>query len=80
MHIDARRLKTLFLDHPNVKLCLSGHIHLRDSVMYNGVTYACNGAVCGNWWRGAYQETQPGYALVDLWNDGSFRVDYVRYE
>ncbi len=80
MHIDARRLKTLFSAHSNIKLCLSGHVHLRDSAVYNGVTYACNGAVCGNWWRGAYQETQPGYALVDLWNDGSFRIEYVRYD
>jgi 3',5'-cyclic-AMP phosphodiesterase len=79
MHNDARRIKDLFLQHPNVKLCLSGHIHLRDSLEYNGVTYACNGAVCGNWWRGNYQETKPGYAIVDLWNDGTFKIKYVTY-
>jgi 3',5'-cyclic-AMP phosphodiesterase len=79
MHIDARRLKTLFSAYPNVRLCLSGHIHLRDSAVYNGVTYACNGAVCGNWWRGDYQETKPGYAIVDLYNDGMFKVQYVQY-
>jgi 3',5'-cyclic-AMP phosphodiesterase len=79
MHNDARRIKDLFLQHPNVKLCLSGHIHLRDSLEYNGVTYACNGAVCGNWWRGNYQETKPGYAIVDLWNDGTHKIEYVTY-
>jgi 3',5'-cyclic-AMP phosphodiesterase len=79
MHIDARRLKTLFAAHNNVRLCLSGHIHLQDSAVYNGVTYACNGAVCGNWWRGNYQETKPGYAVVDLYNDGKFNVEYVQY-
>jgi 3',5'-cyclic-AMP phosphodiesterase len=79
MHIDARRLKTLFTAHPNVRLCLSGHIHLQDSAIYNGVTYACNGAVCGNWWRGNYQETKPGYAIVDLYNDGAFNLEYVQY-
>jgi 3',5'-cyclic-AMP phosphodiesterase len=79
MHNDARRIKDLFLKHPNVKLCLSGHIHLRDSLEYNGVTYACNGAVCGNWWQGNYQETKPGYAIVDLWNDGSHKIEYVTY-
>lgn len=79
MHSDARRIKDLFLKHPNVKLCLSGHIHLRDSLEYNGVTYACNGAVCGNWWRGNYQETKPGYAIVDLWNDGTHKIEYVTY-
>jgi 3',5'-cyclic-AMP phosphodiesterase len=79
MHSDARRLKDLFLQHPNLRLCLSGHIHLRDALEYNGVTYACNGAVCGNWWRGNYQETTPGYAIVDLWNDGSHKIEYVTY-
>ena len=80
MHIDARRFKTLFNAHPNVRLCLSGHIHLQDSAVYNGVTYACNGAVCGNWWRGSYQETKPGYAVVDLYNDGAFKLEYVQYD
>jgi 3',5'-cyclic-AMP phosphodiesterase len=79
MHIDARRLKTLFVAYSNVRLCLSGHIHLQDSAVYNGVTYACNGAVCGNWWRGNYQETKPGYAVVDLYNDGSFNLEYLQY-
>jgi 3',5'-cyclic-AMP phosphodiesterase len=80
MHLDARRFKTLFATHPNVRLCISGHIHLRDSAVYNGVTYACNGAVCGNWWRGNYQETKPGYAIVDLYNDGAFNIEYVQYD
>jgi 3',5'-cyclic-AMP phosphodiesterase len=80
MHIDARRIKNLFAAHSNVRLCLSGHIHLRDSAVYNGVTYACNGAVCGNWWRGNYQETKPGYAVVDLYNDGQFKIDYLQYD
>jgi Icc protein len=39
MHIDARRLKDLFNKHPNVKLCLSGHLHLVDRADYCGVTY-----------------------------------------
>ena len=79
MHIDARRLKDLFLKHPNVRLCLSGHVHLKDRVDYNGVTYLCNGAVCGGWWKRSYQETPPGYALVNLYDDGSFDREYVTY-
>jgi 3',5'-cyclic AMP phosphodiesterase CpdA len=79
MHVDARSLKDLFHKHPNVKLCLSGHTHLRDRVDYNGVTYLCNGAVSGNWWRGAYQGCQPGYGLIDLNDDGSFDHEYIVY-
>jgi 3',5'-cyclic AMP phosphodiesterase CpdA len=78
-HIDARRLKDLFREHPNVKLCLSGHIHLRDRVEYDGVTYICDGAVCGNWWKGAYQGFEPGYGLIDLHADGRFEHQFVTY-
>ncbi len=79
MHVDARRLKDLFRKHANVKLCLSGHIHLQDEVEYLGVTYLCNGAVSGNWWKGAYQEFPPAYVLVDLFEDGSVQSSYVPY-
>lgn len=79
MHIDARRITDLFHKHPNVKACISGHIHLLDSVVYNGVTYHCDGAVCGAWWKGAYKETGPGYALIDLYDDGSSHREYVDF-
>jgi hypothetical protein len=79
MHIDARRIKDLFLKHANVKLCLTGHVHLWDRVEYNGVAYVCNGAVCGGWWKGFYQETPEGYGIVDLFHDGTFDVAYVKF-
>ena len=79
MHVDARKIKDLFHTHPNVRLCLSGHIHLADVVDYLGVRYACNGAVCGGWWDGDYQEFSPGYAMVDLYDDGSSEVSYQNY-
>lgn len=79
MHLDARRIKDLFLKHPNVKGCLSGHLHLVDQVQYNGVNYCCNGAVCGGWWKGHNQEFGEGYGLVDLYDDGSFTCEYVEY-
>ncbi len=79
MHVDARRLKDLFKKHPNVKLCLSGHLHLVDRTDYCGVTYLCNGAVCGAWWQGDHQECDEGYGLVDLYDDGSFAHQYVAF-
>ncbi|MDM8008581.1 MAG: metallophosphoesterase [Phycisphaerae bacterium] len=79
VHIDSRRIKDLFLKHPNVKVCLSGHVHLIDRVEYLGVSYVCNGAVCGGWWEGPYQECDAGYALVDLYDDGSFENRYVQF-
>lgn len=79
MHEDANELKNLFAKHPNVKLALSGHIHLVDKVEYNGVTYCCNGAVSGAWWGGNYQQTKPGYAIIDLYADGRFSNHYTPY-
>ncbi|MGV3619156.1 MAG: metallophosphoesterase family protein [Fimbriimonas sp.] len=79
MHSDARRIKDLFLKHPNVKVCLSGHEHLRDDVLYNGVHYICDGAVCAKWWGGDYQECTYGYGRLDLYDDGTFDHRYVTY-
>lgn len=81
MHIDFNRIKELFLQHSNVKLCVSGHMHLLDYVRYNGVTYCCNGAVSGGWWGNEmYHETHAGFAVIDLYTDGTFQVDYHTYE
>lgn len=79
VHIDARRIKDLFAKYPNVKLCVSGHEHLEDEVEYNGLTYRCAGAVSAGWWGGDYHETTYGYSVIDLFSDGSFRAEYVKY-
>jgi 3',5'-cyclic-AMP phosphodiesterase len=80
VHTDVKSIVGIFNKHKNVKLCLSGHIHLQDRVEYNGVTYCCNGAVAGDWWDNEYyHETRAGFGLVDLFADGSFRNEYVSY-
>jgi 3',5'-cyclic AMP phosphodiesterase CpdA len=79
MHTDTATIIDLFYRHPNVKLCLSGHIHLRDKVVYNDVTFICNGAVSGAWWEGNKRQTAPGYGLIDFYADGSFEEKYVNY-
>lgn len=79
MHIDARRIKDLFKKHPNVKVCISGHLHHVDRVDYLGISYLCNGAVCGGWWKGDNQECDEGYGLINLYSDGSFDNEYVGY-
>ena len=77
MHSDSELIRSLFLKHPNVKVCVSGHIHLLDRVDYNGVTYYCNGAVCGAWWNGSNQNVPPGYAVLNLYSDGTHDREYV---
>jgi 3',5'-cyclic-AMP phosphodiesterase len=79
MHIDAGRLRELFLAHPNVRACLSGHAHQHDLVDYLGVRYSCDGAVCGNWWRGSYLNCPPSYVMVDFFADGSIDTEFIAY-
>jgi len=80
MHTDAKKLKSLFYKYPNVKVALSGHIHLADKTEYLGVNYFCNGAVCGGWWNGNYQEFGPAYAIVGFYEDGTATSELIPYE
>lgn len=85
-HTDARYITNLFNKHQDKKItCISGHIHLRDDAEYNGVQYHCNGALSGFWWedgdsesakKGYYRETSPGYAILELFADGSLTNNY----
>ena len=80
MHIDARKIKDLFADYPNIRLAISGHVHLADKTNYLGVDYLCNGAACGAWWFGKYQEFPPMFAIIDLFEDGSYNSQLVHYD
>ena len=85
-HSDRNYITNLFYTHKDKKIsCISGHVHLLDSVTYNNVSYYCNGALSGFWWEdgdensgGRYwvQETPPGYAIIDLYEDGTVENNY----
>ncbi len=79
MHVDCRDLEALFRKHRNVKLCLSGHLHLVDRCEYNGVSYICDGAVSGAKWKGSKRQTAEGYGLIDLYDDGTFDHQYMGF-
>lgn len=80
MHTDFLILKKLFIQYPQIKVCISGHIHLQDEVKYLGIQYFCNGAVSGNWWNGSFQEFSPAYAVMELFNDGTVKRTIISYE
>jgi hypothetical protein len=80
MHTDFLALKNIFLKYPNIRVCLSGHIHLQDEVDYLGIKYYCNGAVSGNWWNGSFQEFAPAYAVIELHEDGSSSRVMIPYQ
>lgn len=79
MHTDFLTLKPIFNQYPNLKACLSGHIHLQDHVQYQHISYYCNGAVSGNWWGGAFQEFNPAYAVFEFFDDGSCTREMISY-
>jgi 3',5'-cyclic AMP phosphodiesterase CpdA len=72
-------LRALFGQHKHVKIALSGHIHMVDRVDFSGVSYMCGGAVCGAWWNGANGGFNPGYRVLDLFDDGSFETQYIEW-
>ncbi len=80
MHTDFLVLKKIFAKFSNIKVCISGHIHLQDEVNYLGIKYYCNGAVSGNWWKGSFQEFAPAYAVMELFDDGSSQRTMMKYD
>ena len=80
MHTDFIELKKIFVQYPNIKVCLSGHIHMQDEVDYLGIKYYCNGAVSGNWWKGSFNDFSPAYAVVELYEDGTSLRKMVEYD
>ncbi len=80
MHTDFLQLKKIFLQYPNIKVCISGHIHLQDELEYLGIKYFCNGAVSGGWWKGAFREFGPAYAVMELHPDGRAQRTMFSYE
>jgi predicted MPP superfamily phosphohydrolase len=76
---DARKLVNLFNSYKNVRCCLSGHIHLQDSVEYKKVQYFCNGAVSGNWWNGAFKGFDPAFARFRFSKNGDVKREIINY-
>ena len=79
VHWDAVQVLALLSKHPNVKACLSGHLHRIEHVQLKGIHFHCNGAVCGAWWKGKNDGFAEGYAVVDLFDDGTLDCRYVAY-
>tara|TARA_R110002049_G_scaffold4504_1_gene31293 strand:+ start:8899 stop:9822 length:924 start_codon:yes stop_codon:yes gene_type:complete len=85
-HTDSKFITKLLHNHPDKNInCISGHVHLLDRAVYNNVNYFCNGALSGFWWeegnkesagKSWYHETPPGYAIIELFDDGSISNTY----
>lgn len=67
---NSRELVELVRINPHVRLSLSGHLHMDDTIQYQHSTYVCGGSVCGAWWKGNYENFTPSYYLVDMFDNG----------
>jgi Icc protein len=79
LHSDAEELTALFFGYPNIKACLSGHIHMIDHVNYLGIDYFCNGAVSGSWWKGNYHQFPPSFSLMNFFSNGKVEREVIYY-
>lgn len=89
-HKDRDYITDLFYKHKDKKIhCLSGHVHLLANASYNNVYYYCNGAMSGFWWEEGNEksegkswcrQTPPGYAILDLYSDGTIKNTYYPHE
>ncbi|MDY7395152.1 metallophosphoesterase [Aureibaculum sp. 2210JD6-5] len=85
-HTDSKYITKLFYQHQDKNIhCISGHMHLLDTAVYNNVHYYCNGSMSGFWWGEGdkdsagkcwYHETPPGYSIIDFFEDGSINNTY----
>ncbi len=78
MCAESQAMAGLFAEH-NVRLAVSGHIHMVDEVLYRGVKYVCDGAVSGRWWKGPHKGFPEGFGVFDLAPDSSSQFTYQTY-
>lgn len=81
MHSDSHAIQAVLRSSPHVKVCLSGHLHLLDQVVYDGITYLGCGAVLGDGWNSPmFHHTQCGFATIELFPDGTVSRRYQSYK
>ncbi|MDR1583088.1 MAG: metallophosphoesterase [Prevotellaceae bacterium] len=76
--MNYKKLLKTFEKH-NLKLVLQGHQHLYEEIFLQNVRYITAGAVCANWWNGAFHGTEPGFLIVEADNSGGFSWEYVDF-
>ncbi|MDR1895447.1 MAG: metallophosphoesterase [Prevotellaceae bacterium] len=79
MIMNYKELLSAFKDH-NLKLVLQGHQHLYEEIFSQKVQYITGGAVCANWWSGAFHGTEEGFLLIDVDKNNNFKWKYIDFQ
>jgi 3',5'-cyclic AMP phosphodiesterase CpdA len=68
------------LEAHNVKLVLSGHGHVLETIELGRTRYIQGGAVCGMWWKGPVYGNPEGFGIVECRPDGTFSYRYKSFD
>jgi 3',5'-cyclic AMP phosphodiesterase CpdA len=61
------------LENHNLRLVLQGHLHVNETLLWQGVRFITGGALCGAWWGGSWHGTGAGFGVLTLRHD---RIDW----
>ena len=64
----------------NLQMVLQGHQHIHEEIKLQNVQFITGGAVCANWWNGAFHGTEEGFLLVEIDHNNNFSWEYIDYE
>lgn len=71
---------SLIAANPNVRLCLSGHLHMVDTVRYRHTKFVCGGALCGAWWKGEHEDFGRIGWSIELYANGHAKAFPLEFE
>lgn len=75
--VNNREVLALFENY-NLRLVMQGHLHVKERIEWNNINFIMGGAICGKWWRGPWQGTPEGFAVISMYPD---KIDwkYISY-
>lgn len=68
------------LSQHNLKVILQGHQHLHEELLVNKTHFVTGGAVSAAWWGGPLLDTEEGYLLVEVKENGHMNWQYIDYD
>ena len=63
----------------NVRLVLQGHQHIHEEIQERGRWFVTGGGICASWWSGPLADTEEGYVLVHVDDNGDLSWEYIDY-
>lgn len=62
----------------NLRLVLQGHAHIVEEMISRNIHFITGGSVCGEWWKGPYQDFEEGFVVIDV-DQHDFKWSYQTF-